>query len=399
MPFPWRRNIYALYVIKLSKWLMLIMPIIALFYHDNGLDEFDIYLLQALYSVSLAVLEIPSGYMADILGRKKILLLGAILGTFGFLLYSFSSTFAGFVAAEAILGLGGSFISGSDTAILFDTLEAADMQRQYLRFEGRITAAGNLAETTAAILGGLIAAWLSYRAVYVAQTIIAATAIPAALLLREPSLNKGKKEQFNVHHIINICQYALLHNRQLAAAIILSAVTGVATLCMAWTAQIYFVAQGFNEQQITPLWVALNLVVAITSAYATVIDKKLRQLTSLALITFFIPLGYIALGLLPTSYALGSLFCFYILRGYATPVLKNLTNQFCDSAIRATVFSIRSLIIRVGFALLGPAIGSLTSRTSLGFALITAGLSLLFLSLIAGFFLQNQLNQKQPESL
>lgn len=389
--FSWRQNVYALYVIKLSKWLMLIMPVVALFYHDNGLLPFDIYLLQAVYSLSLAVLEIPSGYMADMLGRKKTLLLGAILGTTGFVLYSFSSTFTGFLIAEIILGLGGSCISGSDTAILFDTLDAVDMRQQYLRFEGRITALGNFAETAAAVLGGMIAAWLSYRAVYIAQALIAATAIPAALLLREPPGEKGQQGSFGIGHIAAICRYALIENRPLTAAILQSAATGIATLCMAWTAQVYFVEQGFDERQITPLWVALNLLVALVSAFAPVIDKWLAPSVSLLLIVIAIPAGYIALAVLPLYPALTSLFLFYALRGYATPVLKNLTNQFCDSSVRATIFSIRSLIIRLGFSIIGPAIGALTGHTSLSAALITAGSCLLLLSAGAGFFLHRQL--------
>ncbi len=74
----YHHNIYYLYIIKLSKWLMLIMPIVALFYNDNGLTDFDIFLLQAIYSISVAFLEIPSGYMADIVGRKKSLIFGSI---------------------------------------------------------------------------------------------------------------------------------------------------------------------------------------------------------------------------------------------------------------------------------------------------------------------------------
>ena len=138
-------NIHYLYLIKLSKWLMLIMPVVALFYHDNGLDSFDIYLLQAVYSLSVAILEVPSGYMADIIGRRTSLIIGGFLGTIGFGVLSLSSGFTGFLIAEIILGLGGSFISGSDSALLFDSL--ADMKRQnyYLRYEGRITALGSLA--------------------------------------------------------------------------------------------------------------------------------------------------------------------------------------------------------------------------------------------------------------
>jgi len=89
---------------------MLIMPIVALFYTDNGLDAFDIYVLQAVYSLSVAILEIPSGYMADVIGRKKSLVIGSFLGTLGYCIYSLSSGFYGFLAAEIILGLGGSWV-------------------------------------------------------------------------------------------------------------------------------------------------------------------------------------------------------------------------------------------------------------------------------------------------
>ncbi len=373
---------------------MLIMPVAALFYHDNGLKEFDIYLLQTIYSLSLAVLEIPSGYMADMLGRKKTLLLGAILGTLGYICYTLSSDFSGFLAAEIVLGIGGSFISGSDTAILFDTLDTAGMRHQYLRFEGRITAFGNLAETVAAIAGGLIAVWSSYRAVYGVQIGIAAIAIPAAVLLREPPISSRQQTTLSFGQIVAICRYALIDNRQLAAAIILSAITGTATLCMAWTAQIYFVHQGLDERQITPLWVVLNLIVAVASAYAPAISRRLSPTMAFVLICLAIPIGYIALGLFSTGFALASLLIFYALRGYATPVLKDLTNQFCKSEVRATVFSIRSLIIRSGFALLGPAIGLISATNSLESALVMAGTGLMLCSVIAGGFLYRQVGGK-----
>ena len=54
-------NIYYLYLIKLSKWLMLIMPVVVLFYNDNGLESYQIYLLQAGYSISVVIFEIHLG--------------------------------------------------------------------------------------------------------------------------------------------------------------------------------------------------------------------------------------------------------------------------------------------------------------------------------------------------
>ena len=386
MRFSCTSNIYALYIIKLSKWLMLIMPIVALYYKENGLDEYDIYLLQAIYSLSVAFMEIPSGYMADVIGRKKSLVAGAILGTLGFAIYAFSTGFYSFLAAEIILGLGGSFISGSDSALLYDSLAADNEHHKFLQYEGRITSLGNFAETIAAVCGGLIAAFVSYRGVYVCQTVIAGLAIPASLMLVEPDRVK-LSDRIGLRQILSICRQAIISDKKLSSTIFLSSVTGTATLCMAWTSQVFFLQQGFDEKAITPLWVGLNLTVAVIAAIAHKTRTALGYKNSLIIIIVYIPLGYILLGLMPMALGIVSLFIFYGVRGYATPVLKDLTNQFCTSDVRATVLSIRSLIIRTSFSILGPFIGFISFRTSFSTALVTAGSILLVLSISAGIFL------------
>lgn len=372
---------------------MLIMPVVALFYNENGLDEFDIFLLQAIYSISVAVLEIPSGYMADVVGRRTTIILGSILGTLGFVIYSISDSFSGFLIAEIILGIGGSFISGADSAMLFDTLAAADLKEKYLSFEGRITSLGNIAETLAAILGGIIAGALSYRHVYIAQAIVASIAIPAAFLLHEPlrqATHHTSSIKESVCHILSVCRSSLFDNPKLSSALLFSSVTGIATLCMAWTAQVYFVEEGFKELTITPLWVLLNLTVAFFSAFASKTQSIFGKRCTLITIIIYIPTTYILMGTLPVIPAIICLWGFFAIRGYATPVLKDLINQNCDSANRATVLSIRSLIYRVGFATLGPLIGWIAGKSSLSTALITAGSILLILSCITGYNLYRQ---------
>ena len=64
-----KQNITALYLIKISKWFTLIMPIIVLFYEENGLGLKDIFLLKSVYSIVLVSLDIPTGYLADAWGR------------------------------------------------------------------------------------------------------------------------------------------------------------------------------------------------------------------------------------------------------------------------------------------------------------------------------------------
>ena len=379
-------NIYSLYLIKLSKWLMLIMPIVALFYTDNGLNDFDIYVLQAVYSISVAILEIPSGYMADVIGRKKSLIIGGILGTLGYGIYSVSSGFYGFLCAEIVLGLGGSFISGSDSAMLYESLAAMDKKQWYFRLEGRITSLGHFAETIAAICGGFIAVSLSYRAVYLSQTLVAGLAIPAAFFLLEPPRSKVINRP-GFGHILAVCKESLVTNKNLSSTLLLSSLIGTSTLCMAWTAQVYFVNMGLDEKSITPLWIFLNLTVALIAAFAAKIVNKIGQILAICIIMIVIPGAYILLGIFPLAPALVVLFIFYAIRGYATPLLKDLVNRYCASETRATVLSIRSMIIRVSFAVLGPFIGSISTGYSLSFALKLSGAILLPLSLLAGLFL------------
>lgn len=185
-----KRNILALYLIKLSKWFTLVMPIIVLFYEKHGLGLQDVFILKSVYSVAAVALEIPSGYLADVWGRRKCLICGCILFFFGYLCYSFTSTFTAFLFAEILLGTGQTMVNGADSALLYDTTAQYKKENLYLRYEGRITMIGNFAEALAGIFGGLLAAY-SLRFPFYGQAIIAFTGIPAAFALKE--INRSGK--------------------------------------------------------------------------------------------------------------------------------------------------------------------------------------------------------------
>jgi uncharacterized membrane protein YvlD (DUF360 family) len=74
------------------------------------------------------------------------------------------------------------------------------------------------------------------------------------------------------------------------------------------------------------------------------------------------------------------LYLFYLVRGYATPVLKDYINRITASNIRATVLSVRNFIIRLLFALTGPLLGWMKDIYSLPQALLLAGIIFLVLS-------------------
>jgi len=365
---------------------MFFMPIVALFYFDNGLDAQAIFTLQAIYSVTIVILEIPSGYFADVWGRKNSLVIGSVLGFFGFLTYSFSDGFYGFLVAEIILGIGHSFISGSDSAMLYDSLLDLNSEKRYAKLEGRLTAIGNFAESAAAIIGGFLAE-ISLRTPYIAQTVVAFFAIPAALGIVNPASHK-KLYVASLKNVLQIVYYSLFKNISLRNNILLSSVIGCATLSMAWFAQIYFKELGLTKSLIGVLWTLLNLSVGITSWMAYKIEHRLGQTVSIFIITVGIPLGYFFSGIFFGYLGIAVLFYFYLVRGFATPVLKDYINQDAPSDSRATILSVRSFIIRLLFALMGPFFGFLTDNLSLQKALlITAGIFFLLANSAAVAFI------------
>jgi len=377
-------NIYKLYLIKIAKWFMLIMPIVVLFYNENDLEQFDIFVLQGIYSIAIVFLEIPSGYMADVLGRKNTLLVGSILGFLGYLVYCFSFGFWGFLLAEIILGLGTSLISGADSALLYDSLQAQKKEKDYLKLEGRVISIGNFAEAIAGVAGGFLATY-SLRTPYYFQTAVAFLAIPAALTLVEP-IRQNVKEKLNFKDILKIFQYSLVENKKLRMNIIFSAVIGSSTLSMAWFVQPYFKEVAVPVAAFGILWTLLNLSVGITSLFAYKIEKKLGQLKTVLLIAIFISGSYLAVGAVQAYWAIGFLFIFYLVRGVATPVLKDYINKMTSSDVRATVLSVRNFIIRLVFAAIGPLLGWMTDHYTLAFALTSAGIMFLAFGLISFIF-------------
>lgn len=373
-------NIKYLYLIKMAKWFSLVMPIVVVFFQDNGLKMTDIMLLKSIYSIAVVCMEIPSGYCADVWGRKKTLIVGTFLGFTGYIIYSFSFGFFAFLAAEVVLGIGHSLISGADSAIMYDSLLEQKKEKDYLKHEGRLYSAGNFAEAIAGIAGGLLAA-ISLRLPFICQSFVAFIGFPAALLLVEPacaSLGKHK----GIKDILRVVRFALIEDKELRWNILYSSVIGCSTLTMAWFLQPFFKEAGIPVAWFGFIWTALNLSVGLTSAFSYRIENKLGQIKTSLLIAFGISLGYIVGGLSISIAGLGIIVFFYLIRGIASPVLKEYINRITASEVRATVLSIRNFVIRLIFAGVAPLLGIMTDTISLKWAFITSGCIFLTFSII-----------------
>ncbi|MGE5379247.1 MAG: MFS transporter, partial [Candidatus Saccharibacteria bacterium] len=106
----------------------LIFPILILLLLDKGLDLFQSGLIMAVYSGTAVALELPTGGLADSIGRKRVYILSVFVHILAVSSFIFSFNFITIALAAFLLGLGRALSSGSIDAWFVDEFKAATPQ-------------------------------------------------------------------------------------------------------------------------------------------------------------------------------------------------------------------------------------------------------------------------------
>lgn len=388
------RNIPILFFFKISRWLLLFMPTIILFFNEFGLDMMEIMLLQSVFGISLAIFEIPSGYFSDIIGRKKTLIISAFGSIIGFSLFAIGTNFWYLLVAELSLAIGASMNSGTDSALLYESLLSLKREDEYLQLEGKIGASGNFAEGAAAIIGTYIAMF-NIHYPYYAQVLLNVFGLIAILFLIEPKAVQQKSSENKIKQLKSVINNAVNKNKELRGIIFLSGVIGIGTLTAAWFAQEYFKVVEVPLAYYGYLWAALQFIVGFGAWFANGLTSRLNFTTVSILIILGIAVSFFSLSISMSIAALFFIFVINFLRGIAEPYFKNLINKLTDPNFRATVLSIRGLLIRFSFAILSPIIGWISDVYTLKYALFAIGLFVFVSGIIIIFqmkFISKNLN-------
>ena len=377
--FGLKANIWKLYFVRMSQWFLLIMPFFFLFFQNAGLSFSEIFIIQGVYNGAAFLMEIPSGYIGDRLTRKTSLVLGTFLAGSGFLTYYFTGQFEFFILAAILMGVGTSFISGSDSALLYDTLMDLEREGDYLKFEGKASAFGNFAESIAAIVGGFIAIYFSIEANLLVQGCLLLFSCLLVISCKEPS-QAQKHERISFWKALSFLFTEMTKNKRFGQIMLFSSFMGVNSLCMAWLVQPYMELHlGWSISEAIPLsefftvtwkemttngmawillWSVLNSIVGVFAISSNKIYSKLGKLT-VYLIALGLLVPYVTLNFHTPIILIVSFFIFYAARGLVTPLFRKWINESVESNVRATALSVRAFLFRilfafVSFALLGP---------------------------------------------
>src|SRR3954464_3405471 len=115
------RRLVALTVLR---WLPvgLTTPITVLLAQSRGLSLAELGVLFTVHGAVVVVLELPTGGLADVLGRRPVVVAGAVLYLLSCLVFATATSFPAFLAAILLLGLGRTLDSGPVEAWYVDTV-------------------------------------------------------------------------------------------------------------------------------------------------------------------------------------------------------------------------------------------------------------------------------------
>jgi len=151
-----RRNVALYPWFKFFQNLIFWQAVWFLFFQSR-LSGAEAVLLYAIYDVSTTAMEVPSGYMSDRLGRRFTVIMACFAGIIGAGLLIFGGGFWVFAAAQVAFGASAAFASGTDSALLYESLVLADRADEIEAQETRAWQFSLSALALSAFLGGVMA--------------------------------------------------------------------------------------------------------------------------------------------------------------------------------------------------------------------------------------------------
>ena len=386
-----RRNIVQAYVACCLKNLQFFGPVAVPFFLDwLRVDYTRMFVLQAWFLFWVFIFEIPTGVVADKIGRKFSVAAGCLLFGVDMLFFGLTTSYPLLFVAEFLGAVGLTLVSGAEQALLYDSLAALGLQDRARHYFARYEAAGALGLLLSFPVGSLVASLGQYPrslAVTFLMTVAScALAAAAYFMMAEPERTRPTEGfiRMGVQGLRTLFVHAELRAYALNAVTI-SAVTFFAF----WFYQPVALRAGLPLAWLGVLAAGFNLFSTLLLSNSALLERvlglgRLLTLTALAPAVLYASLGAVrSLPFIVTA--------FFLLVGckmVRMPLLNDLINRHIESENRATVISSVSLLERFITFVLYPVVGGLADL-SVDYALY------LLAALCALFALSTRLSARQ----
>ncbi len=353
-----RRNINVLYAFSFCWLAMVIIPVIVPFFASKGLSLADVFILQSIFAFAVVVCEVPSGYLADMIGRRNALILGALFHGIGFSILCFADDFFGLVLFEVTVGLGMSLLSGSDLSLLYDSQLALRLSpSEQTRGIAKLRFVKSMAEGTAALLAAALLLW-SFDLIIYANALIAWLPLVLSFQLVEAPYQRMAKETPGAN-FKRILMHLFYQDSLLRITTLALTFYGLSTFYVVWLIQPYWEEYGIPLALFGVLWAAKNFVVAIAARFCAPLEEKYGPAPILVAVGVLPVIGYFGMAMNGGLMGILLAFSFYISRGFHQVILTDAFNKRVPSEFRATANSLTGFLFRLTFIVTGPLVGYL----------------------------------------
>jgi len=357
-------------------------PFLLLVFIDKGLSFAAIGFLIAIRELTVNLLELPSGAVADLWGRKKAMILAFVAYIVSFLLFAKTDQFLFLAAAMFIYGVGEAFRTGTHKAIIFNWLHLQNRTDERTKIYGYTRSWSKIGSALSVIIATLIVIFSdSYEYVFLFAIVPYLLAIinflgyPCELdrlAQTIPSLKKVAKQTLGT--LRETVKHTSLR-RIIIEGMAFDGIFGtvkdylqpILALAAVATAGKLFNSESLSETQHTAIYVGiayfiLYLLSAVASRKAhrieTAFSSDLRAtqflwgMGTVIFLTITIGAYYSA-----TAFVIGAFILFHVLHNLWRPVfISRLAVQSTESQ-RATTLSIESLARRITIVIASPLLG------------------------------------------
>lgn len=371
----WQNPINRLYVFSFFKHAAFFSAVLVPFFTEwGGVSLFQVQLLQSWFSVWVFLLEVPTGALADRIGRKYSIAVGSLIIGLAVLVYGSIPNFYVFLLAEFIFAVGYAFVSGADQALLYDTLKSRGEEDKSKTVMGKYDALYLTGMTIASAVGGLIAARWGLNAPQFATAIPMFIAAAVGYTIPEPKIHSDSQQK----HYLEIVRGGLSvikKNSVVRSLAIDSVLVASAAYFVVWFYQPVMMKLGVPIAVYGLVHAGLLLSEILVSTNFSFLERFMGKGNDyLKNSAILVTLSFMLMAIFPSIWTLS---IFVIIGGgigyTRATYITALAQKHIDSRIRSTTLSSIGMIRRFSLIFLNPLIGAIATN-SLYLAIFIVGL-------------------------
>jgi MFS family permease len=358
----YRGNIWRLFAVQALLMFILWVPIWVVFLQRKGLSLTQVGLLEGVAWTITAFLEVPTGAIADRWGRKASIAVGASLYALAMFLILAEALSPAFLLGYALWNSSTAFVSGADSALLYDSLKADGRAAEAAKQTGRYAAINQASQGIASLIGAAIAT-IDINLCFAICGFLGLAAAALVLTIHEPPRTTEDGQYLGYWRNLKTAVRIAARRPVVRALVLLNATILTVPLVVYYVLlQPYSVGVGLPLAALGVVVIAVQLstVVASWLAHRTAGRFELASVVAVALAVLIASTAILAA--LPSIPSLVLMLAVALVPALLTPLLSARLNDLIPSAQRATILSLGALLFELGLAIAMPLLLAFADR-------------------------------------